>query len=389
MCNVLIYAVPFGFGPTGKAITIATELHGDHNVKVTTYGIPFALLDKSLSSVVVVDCLARDVHLWPTNLLDGIDVFFSLMDLKVAEMVKALKPEVKIVFIDSLLWWISHQITIPPYIDCYIAQYFPGIEQTIAARLPNPIHVVSPITKLAPHKSNNVQNSVVVHLGGISSPVLPVDSYLDFLSGLAEVLLQLAQQSSFQWIVTGNPNAMAIMQHQLDATAIIRFECLAHDEFVQLISESICFVTTPGIEATFDSFSMGIPTVFLPPMNSTQLGQILVFRENGFPIALSTAHITELHEMASLGITYQEETLQLSSFVNNLAIKSKKEFSHLLSRLLSRLFSSQAERERLIATQFKFLPTHLPNGMEFIQSYLNTVCAKNMSADSSVSHIPF
>ncbi len=134
--RILIYSIPFGFGPTGKSIVLANNLSKTHDVQILTFSHSLHLLKKSTYGMNIFDCHSRDIEQWNPSLFEGIDTFISIMDLQVIRSVKTKYRHIKTIFIDSLLSWrINESLTNfyegIEFIDFYIAQYFPGIESHI------------------------------------------------------------------------------------------------------------------------------------------------------------------------------------------------------------------------------------------------------------------
>lgn len=372
MKKVVIYSIPFGFGPTSKAITIANRLKSFHEVFLLSFGHTIQLLKNSINDVPIFDCKTREVDKWKNLNFYDCDIFICIMDLQVLNNFKIIYPKIKNIFIDSLSWWREFaQINDSENIDYYIAQYFPGVPKLTNTLDNSRFYVVSPIMEPFNDVSERFDQlpKILVHYGGISSPIIDSLDYLPFLIKTTEMLIQaLTKLGKCNLVFTGNLNAMEILRSYFRNNENTSFSCLPHHEFQKRMSESDYFITTPGIEATYESFSLKKPAIFLPPLNSTQLGQFIRFLESSLPVLIDKASLCTLHDIARVKVPYQTQTLELCNFANKLA--GRDDFKDTFEVIMNNLNESSFARKELINKQIKFVPNDLPDGLSLIETLI-------------------
>jgi len=371
MAKVFIYSIPFGFGPTGKAITIAKRLKATHSVTIASFGHAINLLNKSLEGVQILDCHSREVHLWPQEILNEANIFISIMDLRVVKQFASLYPQRKIIFVDSLLWWRTLHPNSIEHIDFYVTQYFPGVNEVIA-KLPEPklFHIVSPIigTDFLDAPKLKRQPMILVHYGGLSSPVIKFIHYEPYITKLTDTFIEYSTKfDGLDIVVSGNQEAMDLLKIRFRNIQNAHFECLPYDSFQKCLALADCFITTPGLEAAYESFFLNTPVIFLPPTNSTQLSQVLQFSKFGLAVALGSEEICFLNDLFTLRLPYQQQTKEICKFANELVVEKREELNHRLIKLISTLLTSTGERQRLTRKQSDFIPKDLPDGLSKIE----------------------
>ncbi len=245
--KVLIYSIPFGFGPTGKAIVLANHLNKVHDVQIATFANSLHLLKKSTFGMDVFDCHSRDINEWKVCLFEEIDTFISIMDLKVIRSVKTKYPHIKTIFIDSLLSWridesLSNFLEDIKFIDFYIAQYFPGTE-ILQEKYQN-IHIVSPLLNkdfTFGDRSKVDGNHLLIHYGGLSSPSVNFQQYLPFLEKTTEIIIKEFYKK-IRLIFAGNIELMKYFQIVFKDFSDVVFDCFSHSSFQEVLSQSKAYI---------------------------------------------------------------------------------------------------------------------------------------------------
>ncbi|HAH54175.1 MAG TPA: hypothetical protein DCM02_02525 [Flavobacterium sp.] len=376
--KILIYSIPFGFGPTGKAIILANHLKKKHDVHIASFGHSLHLIKKSIHDINIWDCRSRNIEEWDAYLLEDVDTLISIMDLQLVRSVKTKYPNVITIFIDSLLSWRvdedSHNFLEDVImVDFYIAQYFPGIEnQILQTRLPELIkklYIVCPIISKNDTFSlkNGVDDCLLIHYGGVNSPVVTFEQYLPFLKNTTEAIIKEFYGKK-RLFFAGNIDLMKYFQGFFKEYSCAVFDCFSHNDFKQVLSRSRIFVTTPGIESSYESFSFGKPTLFLYPMNSTQLHQVQHFVDMGFSSTITKLGLDDFRYISNKNISYKQKTLELCNLCNKLSLDKK--YEKIVSSAIYDLYPSNKSIQASLDRQAKFVPTKLENGLLILDKIL-------------------
>ena len=174
---------------------------------------------------------------------------------------------------------------IPEYtrkVEVYAIQNFPGTSQKLSRMKPdNPI-VVGPIVD-KPVLPLKKLDQITLSFGGLESWLIKIGVDSDYPFIIASILVKAIQESHTKdkLLVTGNSACMTKLRETYKSHAGIEFACLSHKRFLEELSKSRLFLTSPGLGATYEAFSHSIPTVFLPPQNYSQFQQLKLLRANG------------------------------------------------------------------------------------------------------------
>jgi hypothetical protein len=354
--NIGIYSIPFGYGPTGKALTIASFLDNAIKVNLFTYGAALSLAQNSNYNV--ENCLSRNVCDWDTDALLQNAIFIVIMDFTVAKQLISKYPNLRVIFFDSLLWWRKSIENIPVCSCTYIAQDFPGTQEAANRMFSKnwKPYITGPIVKAYNKSIKSQQRIMLINYGGIESPHIKLGCNTNFHILMTKCLIETLKYFSFNIVFAGNASAIynlkSIFRNHLHN---IRFLALSHENFVYHLSLTKLLITTPGIETTYESFSMDVPTIFLPPLNSTQNQQLNEFAKSGFwdPRA-SLGYERSMVEKDF--VDYRLETVNLlnifESLINNLS--KRKQFQSGLHDQIHKLENKDC-RETQILLQKNFL----------------------------------
>lgn len=277
MKKILIYAAPFSYGPTGKALSLASHLK-DY------YDIDFAGYDTSWE-LIALDTMSVSKKSQPI-LLDSLDnktllkysVIISCSDLSLALRAKSLG--IKSVMFDSVFWWRSPKVEDISSIDAYIVQDFLGVDRAIDAlgNKPSNLHKVGAVFRKnisQIEKSPGRNKRILINYGGIESPYIRVPRNSKYPFIMTDILSPLfTTKSDFEFVVTGKHHVMMALADEYQNHCNIRFETLEHNAFLSCIGRSDLVITTPGIETFYETAYFGKSSVLLLPHNSTQYLQL-------------------------------------------------------------------------------------------------------------------
>ncbi len=284
MKKILIYAAPFSYGPTGKALSLASHLKDLYQVELAGYNTSYELmkLDKNLP---LINYKFRDFEELNDPTLLGYDLIISCSDLKLAS--RANQLGIKSIMLDSLFWWIAPSLEEILSTDAYVVQDFLGVQEALSALPQNcsNIYKVGAVLRKNIDRlkdQNQRENHILINYGGIESPYVkvPRDSNYPFI--MTKLLTGLFREySSFKFTVTGNSQAMRILSRDYSAYENVKFETLQHDDFIACIARSKLILTSPGIETFYESIFLATPSVLLLPNNSSQYWQLLALINSG------------------------------------------------------------------------------------------------------------
>lgn len=284
MKKILIYAAPFSYGPTGKALSLASHLK-DY------YDIDFAGYDTSWE-LIALDSMSVSKKSQPI-LLDSLDdktllnysLIISCSDLSLALRAKSL--DIKSVMFDSVFWWRSPKVEDISSIDAYIVQDFLGVDQAIDAlgNKPSNLHKVGAVFRKnisQIEKASGRTKRILINYGGIESPYIQVPRNSKYPFIMTDILSPLfTTKSDFEFVVTGKHHVMMALADEYQNHCNIRFETLEHNAFLSCIAKSDLVITTPGIETFYETVFFGKSSVLLLPHNSTQYLQLIALINAG------------------------------------------------------------------------------------------------------------
>lgn len=284
MKRILIYAAPFSYGPTGKALSLASHLKDLYQIELAGFNTSYDLmrLDKDIP---LINFEFRDSEQSADQTILNYDLIISCSDLKLAS--RATQLGVKSIVLDSLFWW---QTPSPDEIlstDAYVVQDFIGVREAISAlpkKCPN-IHKVGAVLGKdidSLKERRDREKHILINYGGLESPFVkfPRDSNYPFI--LTEVLAPLFREASnFRFTVTGNSKAMNSLAKDYSDSKNVEFKTLQHDDFVDCLAKSQLVITSPGIETFYETIYLATPSVLLLPNNSTQYWQLLTLINSG------------------------------------------------------------------------------------------------------------
>lgn len=317
-----IYAIPFGFGPIGKAMSLAAELNKLHDVTIITFDHALQIAERNRNLYKIVDCECRDFEKWGSNIFDRIELFISIMDLRFIAYLIKNHPIKRTIFVDSLFWWRKNLNDFDiENTEGFIIQSFPGVAETlkqVSEKYLYKFNIVSPIVYDYQIKPNTTKsNYYLLHFGGVSSLIINWNEYKPYFRMIFDIVYKYIEKSDLNLIVAGNQDVLNYLNtdHNSD---VVRFICGSHYEFQGLLINSTVFISTCGIEATYEAFYHDIPTVFLPPLNSTQLQQTIKLKNHDLPIILSNDLIDEYNCILHISSTYQDQTERLATFIGTM-----------------------------------------------------------------------
>lgn len=297
--TVAFVAAPYGFGPSSKAIAISSILPPSVERIFVGQGpsLDMARQSKEFASCVNAD-FRGDTTSNSTPLLDYDMLVFINSTRFMSASVVAKRPTF---LVDTLAWLRQEPPPNVAGLHAFFGQRFfnhrfsPAIE-----RLHN-FRAVGPIMPKNRANFSSPQNPVprrlpIVHFGGLYSPMMVEGACESFLNAALDALN--AYPEEVRIILPAHLHKQA---ESKIGTHILLLQCSAisvHD----YIAGSEFALTTAGIEFSYESILAGVPTVFLPAFNSSQVFQLNYHRKwcsASVPLRLdcmSPCDFSKLHE---------------------------------------------------------------------------------------------
>ncbi|MGW1053487.1 hypothetical protein [Streptomyces sp. NPDC002521] len=297
MARIIATAENFAFGPAGKLITVAERLSQQgHQLTFVGYGTAFQLARRSgfWEDVVERDTDGESFGRYCQNSLRGFDLLLSCVDRSSAEEAKRLG--VPVVWLDPLSWWWDELPNWVSDLDLRITQRSIGSEPS---RRPSHQHksrnhvVVGPIVESIPRPDPrpSAADLLVNFGGGEAAGWYELGKDTNYPLVVVEALHSHVDLNRFSSVtITGGERFVSECSRQWPDSPY-SFGCLGHKEFLTRLASSCAFLTVPGLEAPLEAWSVGIPTLFLPPSNSSQYVQLDEYRRQG--VAAASIHLRD------------------------------------------------------------------------------------------------
>lgn len=298
--RILIIAAPFGYGPAARALLIATALTDLAEVTVLSSRDAYRFI--ALNRAPQVRCREGIFsRLFPgRDALAEFDLFISINnDPAVRHLVAAGLAE-RAIFVDSILPWRAAGAAagFGQPIGAYLVQDFPGASRLLGTCRAHRVELTAPIvwprdtggTVARPPRHEGARlRRLVLHFGGITSPLVPWEVIRRPIEGMANLVADAARRHERELVVLGSRHLGSLpLPSNAPSDSGIRVVAQASPaEAAALVEGAELLVTTPGIGMVYEAMAREVPTVLLPPVNSTQLHQYAVLTAFGYPGAMS------------------------------------------------------------------------------------------------------
>lgn len=300
MARILATAENFAFGPAGKLATVAQALADrGHELSFAGFGTAFQIARRTPCwQAHEIDTTAADFPARAGHLFDSHDLLISCLDMPSAE--HALARGVPVVWLDPLSWWWDRTPAWLPKVDLRICQRTISARSSPAASDAGNSIEVGPIVdmSLRPREPTKANNLLVNFGGGEAAGWYEIGRDTDYPYRIIGLLDTGADLSSFgSVLVTANESVAEEAARRWPGSRM-RFACLDHRGFLRALADSIAFLTVPGLEAPLEAWSYAVPTLFLPPSNSSQYVQLDEYRRCG--VAPASIHLRDYYPALDL-----------------------------------------------------------------------------------------
>lgn len=264
--KLAIYAIPFGFGPVSKAVSIIKAINKLMEVEWSLIGngISYEFLDRENIQARLIDTKNFSDQQQVIDLVAcTVDGAIVLMD---NDWANALADKVPVFFADSLgfMWRESDFSAYPnmPQMKAYYVQdVFGAAAKMQQTKMPN-VQPVAPIIDLNQVSGQyNARN--VFHLGGLLNPFNP-DTTKSYLIGFKRILqaMEVARP-----LVLMSDVARQAFPNLLERAELLS---LPHGQALSTMANSNFMWSSPGLTTLLEASATQIPMAPLPPQNYSQ-----------------------------------------------------------------------------------------------------------------------
>ena len=267
MKSILLFSNPFGYGPSGKLLSIAKYLRKiTKQTNIILCGSQYLsqIAGKEFEFILVED---RDEDAI-SNLLKTIpDEKYVISSQNRFAIKAAIKNDLPNAFLDGLAWFWNKFPEDHFLADVIFWLNYPNIKVSIPERFKNKIHIIHGITEHQEIKRNIDRKGVVLYIGGCKNPLTPMPySYLDLIAKLFENIDINADIE----VCMDSESRLYLKDKKISE----RFKRYEHTEFVQRLASAKTFITNGGQSATMESASVNTPISFFLPINLSQFALI-------------------------------------------------------------------------------------------------------------------
>jgi len=276
--RVAFIAAPYGFGPSSKAIAIASHIPSAIGREYLGGGPPLGL---ARASGAFSNCVKLNFNTPADIVAEYLSRYSILVFVNSTRFISAASRfRGSIVFVDTLAWLRDGRPqNLPEHIPYFAQRFFEHGFAPELASTPLFCQTGAIVPKSfgdLKTKNNEPENSPLVHCGGLCSPAMRPGSDTVFVSHLLSSLDQ-----------TGLSMRIILPSHMHRDFATITTKRLSIVECSPIdvrdhIEGSSFILTTSGIEFTYECLLLGVPTLYLPPFNASQLLQLEYYRNHIF-----------------------------------------------------------------------------------------------------------
>jgi hypothetical protein len=269
MKTVFMFSNPFGYGPSGKALSIA-QYFQDHtaNTNVCICGSRHILgiAGSKLPTIEVDDRCEEAI----TAILNSVNGDKYVISSQNRFAIKAAKRDnIPSAFLDGLAWFWTN---IPA--DHFLADIifwinYPGIRAKIPANYEDKIVIISGITESLEKNITGKRKGITFYIGGCKNPLTSLPyAYLDLTANL----LGSATSKSLSISISTDLESQKYLQKYPGLNR--RIKTSGHTDFLRRIARSELFVSNGGQTASVEAVNLNTPVAFYLPINLSQIALI-------------------------------------------------------------------------------------------------------------------
>lgn len=270
--SVAFIAAPYGFGPSSKAIAVSSHLPRSINRVFLSDGPPLELAQRSNE---FSSCVQLDFTLQEDRAAELLSSYSVLVFVNSTRFIPASSKAVpSIILVDTLAWLRKSPPSGSRLLTAYFAQRF--FDHCFSADITSMenFHAVGAIVPKAiksdygTHADPIRVKSPLIHCGGLCSPAMYQGADAEFVEQMFESIKTIKEPLR---VVLPKHLHSLFLSRVTEHVSLIDCSPLSVHEH---ISGSSFSLTTSGIEFTYESLFLGVPTLSLPPFNATQYLQL-------------------------------------------------------------------------------------------------------------------
>ncbi len=259
---------PYCFGSTSTMLAVLAEMP-DAEVAVLATGPSLDLC----SGLRVVETDVKDpaclrAH---ASLLEWADVYLAFSNN--CNVPKVVSQGVPLVFVD-IHYELKRRLTpAMEHARAYVIESHPGVSASLERWRPTAPVLVGPIVTLG-HRYERSEHEILVNIGGASSPDIHPGVNTDYPARVVALVQRVAERLGYRSapVAMGSAAAASVLSgsraHPVTYTP---------GDYLSRLEESRVLLTAPGLNAPMEAFARGVPVIFLPPQNFTQVTHLRTY----------------------------------------------------------------------------------------------------------------
>jgi len=267
MKSILLFSNPFGYGPSGKLLSIAKYLiKNTTQTEVILCGSQYLLqiAGSEFRFILVED---RDEEAISKLLKSIPNEKYVLSSQNRFAIKAAIKNNIPSAFLDGLAWFWNKFPDDHFLADIIFWLNYPNIKKSIPEQFKDKINIIHGITEPQLIDKKIKRNGIVMYIGGCKNPLTPIPySYLDLIAKLFDAVSVTEDVE-----VCMDPESQLYLNDRKISKNFRRYD---HSQFIQRLTNSKMFITNGGQSATVESVSVDTPVSFFLPINLSQFALI-------------------------------------------------------------------------------------------------------------------
>lgn len=263
----------FGLGPVGKLASIVNESKDDFEWYACGQEFDMSIFSKNIFKKILWTEKEEEIKEFVMN--NNIKYALVVLKNRYARYLKSLG--IKVVYVDSLpFMWTEKDAElgkVPYNMDVYCAQKSLELSeksQRIFNNVKNLkwINPIVPTNTIEKSNKNKNNNSIIVNIGGLHSPVGNGEEYINVtVKPLIRILKKTNKNTNI--IVTCGSKAKEKIATILKDYGI-EVKTYEQKEFLKQVINSKMFFTSLGLTTLFETANLDKETIILPPQNLSQ-----------------------------------------------------------------------------------------------------------------------
>jgi hypothetical protein len=289
----------WGYGTVTMGMAIADELEGRATRIFAGMGAGFELARRApFDGLVAADTMADPLPPELERELGACQAVVSVMNQGVARA--ATRRGIPCVFVDCLLWMWATPPELPPGVP-YFQESFPGAQERLERhrRTLRSAEVVGPLVTRQVRGRSPHADAVLVNFGGLSCSLLEPATLVTY----ADAMAQSAAAAMVGWHGRVVVSAGRHILDRMDVRTLrairpsVEVVDLGHDAYLAELRRSCALITSAGMHALYEAFSLGVPCLCLPSQNLSGLLALEVLARHGAARLLDWSQLYALGDL--------------------------------------------------------------------------------------------